>query len=119
MSSARFEDGKVADGIAQTADMTASVDLGMYMGLPHEKLRECLVKRRVDEMKIFCRNSSLKVPACKKQELVEIIFNYGIWDSSNLPVLRWQTPLFPVWHVLPVQVNLPKLNRASSVREGH
>ena len=76
MSSARFEDGKVADGTAQTADMTARIDLGTFMGLPREKLRECLVKRRVDEMKIFCRNSGLKVPACKKRELVDIILNY-------------------------------------------
>ena len=68
MSSERFEDVKVAAATAQKTDRTAGekvarVDLVTYMGLPREKLREHLVKCRIDEMKTFCRNSGLKVPA--------------------------------------------------------
>ena len=74
MSSECFEDGKVAAATAQKTDRTAGekvarVDLVTYLGLPRKKLRERLVKCRIDEMKTFCRNSGLKVPACKKLPL--------------------------------------------------
>lgn len=47
------------------------------MGLPREKLRECLLKSRVVELKAYCRDNSLKLPpACKKEKLIETILNY-------------------------------------------
>ena len=70
MSSASFQDGQVA---ATTNDMTAKVtfariNLGAFVGLPREKLCECLVKSKVDELKAYGRDNNLKLPqACKKQ----------------------------------------------------
>ena len=73
MSSASFQDGQVAATTEQANDMTAKVtfaciNLGAIVGLPREKLCECLVKSRVDKLKAYGRDNNLKSPqACKKQ----------------------------------------------------
>ena len=55
MSSASFPGCQVAAITVRTNDMTAKevcacVNLGVFMGLPREKLHECLVKSRIDEL---------------------------------------------------------------------
>ena len=82
MCSASFLGGQAAAVAVRTNNMTAKetftrVNLGTFMGLPWEKLRECLLKSRVVELKAYCRDNSLKLPpACKKEELIETILNY-------------------------------------------
>ena len=91
MSSASFQDGQVAGTTEQANDMTAKVtfaciNLGAFVRLPREKLRECLlVKSRVDELKAYGRDNNLKLPqACKKQELIETILNYrDMWSIKS------------------------------------
>ena len=78
-SSASFPVGQVAKTTVRANDMTAKktfarINLGAFAGLPWEKLRDCLVKSRVDKLKAYCRDSNLKLlQACKKQELIETI----------------------------------------------
>ena len=81
-SSASFSDGQLAATTVQVNDMAtketfACINLGAFMGLPQEKLRECLVKSRVDELKAYGHDNNLKLlQPCKKQELIETILNY-------------------------------------------
>ena len=55
-----------------TAKVTfASINLGAFVGLL-AKLRDCLIKSRVDELKVYGHDNNLKLP----QELIETILNY-------------------------------------------
>ena len=86
MSSASIPDGQVAATTERANDMTAKVtfaciNLRAFVGLPREKLRECHVKSRVNELKACGCDNNLKLPqACKKQELIKTILNYrAMW----------------------------------------
>ena len=74
--------GQAAAAAVRTNNMTAKetftrINLGTFMGLPREKLHECLLKSRVVKLKAYCHDNSLKLPpACKKEELIETILNY-------------------------------------------
>ena len=82
MCSASFSGGQAAATAVRPNNMTAKetftrVNLGTFIGLPREKLRKCLLKSRVVELKVYCRDNSLKLlPACKKEKLIETILNY-------------------------------------------
>ena len=112
MSSTSFPDGQVAATIVQANDMTtketfAHINLETFMGLLREKLRECLVKVELTNLKPYCCDNNLKIlQACKEQVLIEITLNcrdMGFIKSAGDPT---------------ASTAIPDQARTSSSREG-